>query len=49
MTKPKNIEWVETHIDIWYKILLDKERDNEKKIETLTNLIRLVKEELEEV
>ena len=41
----KMSHWLETHIDIWYKILTDKEKDSDAKVECLTNLVRLVKEE----
>ena len=51
MPKIKNYKWLITHIDIWYKILTDSNpsmtNTDSRKVETVTNLIRLVKQELE--
>ena len=44
----QNYEWLKEHIDIWYKILVDRIHSDKRKVEGLTTLIKLVKEELEE-
>ena len=40
-------DWIKEHIDIWFNILTDENKDCKSKVVCLTSLVGLVKREIE--